>query len=230
MRRALTLLPIFACAILLVGVSFYDNHVSVAAPAAAATPVASPVPAATPIVTPAPTGAPEDPAAIVSAPSAPTPTPTPVVTPTPIPHEADPIRLRIPSIGLNDPIVPVGLNSIGQMAVPNGNTNNVGWYEDGTVPGEEGSAVLDAHVFAAFAKLNSLNVGDDIYVTTADGTMLHFRVYETDTYADADVPLERLFNQDGGEYLNLITCAGKLTPDRSTYDHRFVAYAELMNG
>ena len=35
-----------------------------------------------------------------------------------------------------------------------GTTSQVGWYKYGTLPGAIGNAVLDAHVFAAFANIN----------------------------------------------------------------------------
>ena len=141
---------------------------------------------------------------------------------------AYPSDLIIPSIKIVSPIQPVGITSGGAMAVPNGATNNVGWYEYGTVPGATGSAVLDAHVFAAFTDLKYLKPGSDIYVLAQDGSLRHFVVTRTQTYANADVPLNLLFNRSDGQYLNLITCAGKLTPDHSTYDARLVVYAKLV--
>lgn len=140
---------------------------------------------------------------------------------------AYPFALAIPSINLSSPVQLMGLTNNGEMAVPSGKTKNVGWYEYGTIPGNMGSAVLDAHVFAAFSNLKKLKVGSDIYVTAQDGSRLHFVVSKTKTYALADVPREDLFNRNDGRYLNLITCAGKLTPDHSTYDHRLIVYAQL---
>lgn len=142
--------------------------------------------------------------------------------------DAPPAELIIPSIQLDAPIQKVGTNTKGEMDVPNGRTNNVGWYEFGTIPGKRGSAVLDAHVFAAFSNLNKVKAGDDIYVVNAAGTKLHFVVSGAMTYALNDVPLNLLFNQNDGAHLHLITCAGQLTPDRSTYDHRLVVYADLV--
>ena len=140
-----------------------------------------------------------------------------------------PARLIIPKISLDDAIVPLGLDAQGNMAVPPGSTSNVGWYKNGTPPGSEGSAVLDAHVFAAFKNLSKLSVGDDLYVKEAGGGELHFKVESTQTYALADVPAETLFNRTGGKFLNLITCAGTYIPNQGTYDHRLVVYANLVS-
>jgi LPXTG-site transpeptidase (sortase) family protein len=146
---------------------------------------------------------------------------------TPVPDY--PARLLIPAVVLNDTIQKVGVTSIGQMAVPSGLTQNVGWYKKGTVPGQVGSAVIDAHVYAAFANLRKLKVGNDIYVQTAANKTLHFVVSNIKTYANADVPLYALFNQADAAHLNLITCAGTYIPKDATYDHRLVVYATLVN-
>lgn len=140
-----------------------------------------------------------------------------------------PVELIIPSIKLDVHVVNVDVNAKGEMDVPNGNTNNVGWYERGTIPGNTGSAVFDAHVFAAFKNLRFAKVGDDIYVRTKSGASLHFRIEQSMVYKTSQVPLQRLFNRNDTERLNLITCAGKLTKDRSTYDHRLVTYAVLVH-
>ncbi len=143
-------------------------------------------------------------------------------------NPATPVRVSIPSISLNSPVVGVGQNEKGEMDVPGGKTNNVGWYKYGTVPGNPGSAVLDAHVFAAFSELKYVKKGSDIYVTTADGMKLHFVVSHVQTYALSDLSPETLFAPSGERLLNLITCAGSPTADGSTYTHRLVVYTKFV--
>lgn len=140
-----------------------------------------------------------------------------------------PVRLIIPSIGLDDPIEGVGVDKNGDMAVPSGKTSNVGWYDKGTIPGQIGSAVIDAHVFAAFAQLKQLPIGADIYVQTESGATLHFVAEEADTYPLAEVPVRRLFTGNDAARLNLITCAGRLIDNNTTYDHRLIVYAVLVS-
>lgn len=137
-------------------------------------------------------------------------------------------QLVIPSIKVNDPIVPVGVDSTGAMAVPSGNTNEVGWYDGGPQPGQPGSAVLDAHIFAAFSKLNQVQVGDDVYVKE-NGQTLTFVVTKVQLFALSQITSQDLFVPTTDRDLNLITCAGKLTPDHSTYDHRLVVYTILVS-
>ncbi|MDR3571664.1 MAG: class F sortase [Candidatus Pacebacteria bacterium] len=137
-------------------------------------------------------------------------------------------RLVIPGITLNDAIIPVGLTAGGAMAVPSGKSSNVGWYDGGPRPGAVGTAVLDAHVFAAFSKLKNVSVGDSIYVEE-NGQSLHFLVTATKLFALSQITSNDLFTPNAsGRNLNLITCAGKLTADHSTYDHRLVIYATLV--
>src|SRR5690242_10335905 len=75
-------------------------------------------------------------------------TKSPVVTATPKPiDEALPVRLSVPSIGINAPIEQVGTLANGDMATPAQNPwIDGGWYSNGPHPGEKGSAVIDGHL------------------------------------------------------------------------------------
>ena len=142
---------------------------------------------------------------------------------------ASPVRLVIPSIHLNARIQGVGVTAQGAMAVPSGASKLVGWYKYGVVPGQTGSAVIDAHVFAAFSKLKYLKPGADVYVIMTDGSTRHFAVSAAKTFALAALsPQQQLFRSTQTADLNLITCAGSLTRDHSTYDHRLVVYTTLV--
>ena len=152
-----------------------------------------------------------------------------VETKTPAENSGNPARVRIPKIGLNAPIQNMGLTPEGDLDVPSGSTKNVGWYAAGTKPGEEGSAVFDAHVFAAFKKLRYALPGTDVYVDMSNGETLHFKIEESTVYPLANVPADQLFNRADTSRLNLITCAGKLTADKETYTHRLIAYAVLVD-
>lgn len=138
-----------------------------------------------------------------------------------------PKQLVIPSIGLSDAIVPVGLTSGGAMAVPSGKSSDVGWYKFGALPGAAGNAVIDAHVFAAFSNLHAVAAGDEVSVVTVSGKRLRFVVTDVEVYPYASVPTAALFGPTDERHLNLITCYGNLTADRSTYDRRLVVYATL---
>jgi LPXTG-site transpeptidase (sortase) family protein len=145
------------------------------------------------------------------------------------PAKQAPTRISIPAIALSDKVVPMGVNSLGDLEVPSGSTSDIGWYAKGTVPGEMGSAVMDAHVFAALSRLDEVKKGDDIYVAMADGTTRHFITTGAKVYKLSELSPAELYSRDDGRYLHLITCAGELTPDHSTYTHRLVVYATLAS-
>jgi LPXTG-site transpeptidase (sortase) family protein len=143
---------------------------------------------------------------------------------------AYPMRISIPSLKLDDQIVGVGVNDEGEMDVPSGATTNVGWYKYGTIPGDVGTAVLGAHVFAAFSKLNRAKLGSNVYINLSNGKKLHFVVSKMRTYALSDINPQEIFtSSDGQEHLTLITCAGTFIKSKNTYDHRLVVYATLVD-
>lgn len=144
-----------------------------------------------------------------------------------------PERIRIPRLGIDTAIQHVGVNGKGNMAVPN-NFTDVGWYKYGPAPGESGSAVLAGHVnnglglSGVFEHLSDLEVGDDIYITRADGTEVHFVVAGKRAYPYGEAPAEVIFNPQGSVRLNLITCEGKWVKEDKTYDQRLVVFTKLV--
>lgn len=198
---------------LLLFVEQYD-----AAAAATAAPVAEPAPIETPL--------PPDTSIDHATPAA--PDQQPVAAPPVIKELTYPVRIRIPSIGVNSPIEHMGITANGELDVPSGRTNNVGWYKHGTVPGDLGSAVMDAHVYAAFKKLKYLKINGDVFIDMSDGTTLHYDVTHSMVYGLDDVPRELLFARGGGKYLHLITCAGRWNAARDTYTKRLIVYATLV--
>lgn len=142
-----------------------------------------------------------------------------------------PVRLRVPELGIDARVNPVGVTDEGNMATP-GNFVDVGWYRYGTVPGFTGSAVIDGHVDNAlglsgvFKRLGELSAGDEVFVETASST-LRFTVVEVVSYLTEEVPLERLFAAQDGTYLNLITCDGAWIRNENQYDRRLVVYTRL---
>ncbi len=145
----------------------------------------------------------------------------------------EPARIRISKIGVDAIVQHVGRAKSGNMAVPT-NFTDAGWYREGTVPGNIGSAVIDGHVDNAlglpgvFIRLGELEEGDDIYIDTEEGNTLHFVVESAAEYAVEDVPREILFNRSDAPRLNLITCQGNWISDKKMYDRRLVVYARLV--
>jgi hypothetical protein len=183
-----------------------------AAPIAVAQPV-PPAPASAPAFAsaPAPSGAEAE---VAPAPAA--DRPGPVV---PEAGPGDPARVRVGSLEVDAPVVPVGVDDAGLMEVPE-DVRTIGWYRFGAAPGEGGSAVLSGHVDdrvqgrGAFYELARTGTGDTVEVDTGDGTTLTYRVDSVRNFGKADLPLEEVFQRSGPPRLVLITCGGEF--DRAT--------------
>ena len=168
----------------------------------------------------------------------PTPTkaiPTFVVSPVVTVSASTPAHLIIPSIGVDAPVENVNIQSNGDLGTPVQNQwEGVGWYSNGPRPGQAGSAVIDGHLDrpggypAVFWYLRNVQVGDTIMIVDTNGKTLHFRVTRTAAYPPLEAPLQEIFGDTGGTYLNLITCAGTWIPSQKQTTLRLVVYATLM--
>lgn len=142
----------------------------------------------------------------------------------------EPNRLRIPALGVDAPVVAVGLEPDGSMEIPG--ATEVGWYEPTQVrPGDPaGSAVLAAHVDyqgqrGVFFDLRSLSEGEEITVVGPDGAERRFRVTSRFQVAKDDLPVEELFRTAGDPALTLITCGGIFDRSDRHYEDNIVVRA-----
>jgi sortase A len=144
-----------------------------------------------------------------------------------------PYILKIPSIAVNAGVKAMGVEKDGRMAVPD-NYTEVGWYSLGTKPGNEGSAVMGAHVdngssvSGVFKKLHTLDVGDSVFITNAGGKEMHFKVTHTKVYDRNETVTTDVWHSNNGAHLNLITCYGTWLPSENTYEKRIIIYTELV--
>jgi len=164
----------------------------------------------------------------------PTPTYPPTSTPDPFDAAGVPVRLIIPSIGVDATIERVGLTSDRAMAVPRG-WQNVGWYELGFYPGETGNAVIAGHLDtntggpAVFWSLDKVQPGDEVIVQYGNGDKYTFEVASSEVYLqETEGPIiERIFGPSLTSDLNLITCDGAWDHGQATYTHRLVVFTTL---
>ncbi|GIU92744.1 MAG: hypothetical protein KatS3mg011_1650 [Acidimicrobiia bacterium] len=147
------------------------------------------------------------------------------------PSSPTPIRLTVPAIGIDAPVVPYGVDrTTGEMEVPS-RLDEVAWYRFGPAPGEPGSSVLAAHVDYAgrgpgvFFRLSELQPGDAIQVRMSDGTTRRFHVAARAVYDKSQLPLDVIFARSGDPVLTLITCGGGFNRALSRYDSNVVVYA-----
>lgn len=146
-----------------------------------------------------------------------------------------PVAVRVPSVGLQLEVVPVGVRSDGQMDVPEF-VGELGWYRYGPAPGAEaGSAVLAAHVDsevgrAPMAEVLDAAAGDAVEVSTAAGSTLRYRITAIDQISKDTMPLEALFARDGDPVLRLITCGGEWDAAAGAYEDNIVVTAVPVGG
>ncbi len=149
---------------------------------------------------------------------------------------AAPSRVRLSGVDVDVPVVSVGVDDRGDMAVPE-DVGTVGWYRFGPPPGSAaGSSVLSGHVDdrvqgrGAFYRLSDLATGDPVEVELVDGTLLQFRVKKVERIDKSVLPVDQLFAREGEPRLTLVTCGGDF--DRATRNYRdnVVVTAEPIGG
>ncbi|MFI5767638.1 class F sortase [Streptomyces sp. NPDC051658] len=145
-----------------------------------------------------------------------------------------PVRIRIPSIRVDAPMMRLGLGSDGSLDVPPaGNRNIVGWYRDGTPPGSRGSAFVAGHVDNAqgrsvFYDLGALQKGSTVEVVRQDGRTAVFSLDAIEVYKNDDFPDKRVYGASSFASLRLITCGGGFSKETG-YEGNVVAYAHLTS-
>ncbi len=78
-----------------------------------------------------------------------------------------------------------------------------------------------------FWHLRDLHAGDPVFVVRRDGKQLRFHVTHIQLYNPQDAPLQDIFGNRSGVYLNLITCAGDWIPSEHETTLRLVVYTTL---
>ena len=140
--------------------------------------------------------------------------------------------MEIPAIHVDATVDSVGSTSLGAMDTPK-DSASVAWYDLGPRPGQNGDAVIDGHsgweknIPAVFDHLDTLSIGDKIYVQDGNGATDTFIVRQVQIYKDnADASL--IFHStDGKAHLNLITCAGTWDAVTKNSSDRLVVFADL---
>lgn len=189
-------------------------------PPATEDPTSAPV---DPTSAPAPTSAPMD---ATSAPAAPQSAPAAQSKASP------PVRLVIKDIGINRPLVSVGLDKARMPIVPR---HDVGWYNLSAEPGQGENIVLWGHVLPfksepniapPFGRLKELQIGAVVVLYDRAGTEHRYvvkrQVLVTPDQVEYILPV-------GRERVTLVSCIGdKVISNGSVVDmtHRLITIAE----
>jgi sortase (surface protein transpeptidase) len=144
-----------------------------------------------------------------------------------------PIRIRIPSIGVDSPLDTLSVGAGGRLDAP-ADYDVAGWYADGVVPGAVGPAIIAGHIDsptapAVFARLRSLAPGDDVLLTMSDGSELRFAVTGATQSAKSRFPTAEVYSNVPTPELRLITCAGGFDRAIGHYTDNLIVFAALSD-
>lgn len=145
-----------------------------------------------------------------------------------------PVRLQIPAIGVDTPVIRLGLEPDGRVQVPPVTAHDrAGWYRNSPTPGCTGPSVILGHVTVGaygdgvFRHLARLRLGERIVVRLENGTAAVFAVSAVRTVAKADFPAEQVYGDVDRPELRVVTCGGPRTGDG--YLDNVIVFAELSS-
>ncbi|WP_346010777.1 class F sortase, partial [Streptomyces sp. SID5910] len=143
-----------------------------------------------------------------------------------------PVGLRIPAIGVDTPVMRLGLQPDGTVQVPPVTDHDrAGWYRHSPTPGQVGPSVVLGHVTVGshgdgvFRRLARLHRGDRIEARLENGTVAVFTATSVRTVAKAEFPTRDVYGDVDRPELRLITCGGP--HDGDGYRDNVIVFAEL---
>ncbi|WP_082095982.1 class F sortase [Demequina flava] len=146
----------------------------------------------------------------------------------------EPVSVAVPSLNIDMPVVPVGVEPDGAMEIPE-DAGDAGWYKFGPAPSElQGNAVIAAHVdspqgLGPFGRLPGVTVGAVVTVASAGGGSLTYEVTDVEQTDKNEVDLSAVFAEDGPAQLILVTCGGNWDAGRGHYDDNVVVTATVVD-
>lgn len=142
-----------------------------------------------------------------------------------------PMRLLIPSISMDAPLMGIGLDESRRPIVPR---HDVAWYADSAVPGEGSNVILWGHVLrfqatpnipAPFARVSELKLGAELTLVSADNKRRRYRV--TQQVQVKPNALDYL-RPTTSERITLVSCIGERVVNNGvvSLDKRLITIAE----
>lgn len=146
-----------------------------------------------------------------------------------------PQRVDVPSIGIQAPVIPRGLDKDGAIEPPPyDRPGTVGWWSKGVQPGTAGTALMVGHVDtrskpAVFYGLSSAQPGDKVRVVRADGSVAEFTIEDVRVYERTAFDAHKVYGQRvaGRAELRLVTCGGTYDKVAKEYSANVVVSAYL---
>jgi hypothetical protein len=147
-----------------------------------------------------------------------------------------PVSVSIPAIGVQSPLLYLGLNQNGTIQVPDLATSadEAAWYKYSVTPGQRGTSVIEGHVDsdlgpAVFYRLGALRPGEHIDVRLADGITAVFTITGVREYAKDEFPTKMVYGPTNYASLRLVTCGGTFDFDTGHYLSSVVVFASLVS-
>ncbi|WP_432029752.1 class F sortase [Streptomyces sp. 1222.5] len=143
-----------------------------------------------------------------------------------------PTSFRVPSLGIDAPVIPLRLGQDRQLETPPVDRPKlVGWYQGGATPGESGTAIAVGHRDtttgpAVFAGLAQIRPGKHVEVARADGRSAVYSVDRVKVFDKTGFPDKEVYGRTGRPELRIITCGG-LFSRRTGYTSNVVVFAHL---
>jgi LPXTG-site transpeptidase (sortase) family protein len=148
-------------------------------------------------------------------------------SPRPRPQPGVPVRLIVPSLGVDAPVIPI--TAPGGVLLPPGDPQTLGWWRDGAQPGAaRGGALITGHTVhtggGAFDDLDTMREGQAVRVRTSRG-VIEYAVSSITVYRKSTLARDaaRIFSQTVPGRLVLITCEDW---NGSGYDSNAVVVAD----
>ncbi|MFI9200501.1 sortase domain-bontaining protein [Streptomyces sp. NPDC053048] len=144
----------------------------------------------------------------------------------------EPSRVSIPSIGVDSPLIRLGLNEDRTVQLPPADKGmTAGWFTGSVPPGTPGAAVIIGHDDprdgkAVFHDLGRVTRGTAIDVRRGDGKVLRFSVTGTEKVAGNAFPARKVYGETKERALRLVTCAGDPHDDGHRTE-KLIVYATL---
>ncbi|MET8151690.1 class F sortase [Actinoplanes sp. NPDC049668] len=145
------------------------------------------------------------------------------------PAVAEPVRLRIPALGVDSDLQRLDRLADGTVAVP-GRADRAGWFAQGPRPGQPGPAVVLGHVDSrtgpgVFFGLARIRPGAVVHVDRADASTIEFRVTEVSRVPKSRFPTDLVYGPTLEPTLRLVTCGGGFDESRRSYRDNVIVFA-----
>jgi Sortase domain len=143
-----------------------------------------------------------------------------------------PMQVSIPSVGINAPIVRLGLNADRTVEVP-ASFGLAGWYQGSAVPGEAGKpTVILGHVSstagpAVFYALKTVQRGASVWVLRADGAWVRYVIDSVREFPKTHFPTKLVYAPHRGTTIRLVTCGGAFDHSTGHFVDNIVAFGHL---